>query len=148
VALVLSGYRKGYRLERRVEGLYSQHGWLATRFPKSGRGSHLGDVLAVKRFRDGTLIHLVECKNLSKPEQGRKALYIQPDQVQGLLEEARRHHAQALVAYSFPRQHARILEATRLKSSGKMFLIEPEDGTPIKRFLKSCNQKRESKYGL
>lgn len=136
----MSRYRKGYRLERRVERVYSKHGWLATRFPKSGRRLYPADVLAIKRFQGRTLIHLIECKNLSKPDQRKNAIYISREQIQRLRRKARQHHAKALVAYSFPYQHARILEANRLKCSGKTLRIDPEDGIPLKFFLKSYNQ--------
>jgi Holliday junction resolvase len=139
VKLDLSGYAKGYRLERRIERVYSQYGWLVTRFPKSGRRSYPGDVFAVKRLKDRTVIHLIECKNLSKLAQDLKALYIQSDQIQRLLNKAREHDAQAFVAFSFPNKHARILRADKLKSSGKMFFIQPKDGIMIKEFLKNFN---------
>ncbi|MFQ5759253.1 MAG: hypothetical protein ACE5IF_06210, partial [Candidatus Bathyarchaeia archaeon] len=72
----MSRYRTGYRLERRVEKLYTKYGWLATRFPKSGRRLHPADVLAVKKSANRTRIHLIECKNLSKKDQEKNAIYI------------------------------------------------------------------------
>ena len=132
----MSRYRRGYRLERRVERLYTEDGWLATRFPKSGRRLYPGDVLAVKKSTNKTIIHLIECKNLSKKDQKKNAIYISKEQIQRLIKKARKHNAEAFVAYSFPHQHVRIVEASRLRSSGKMFSVEREDGVPLKRFLR------------
>lgn len=128
-------YSAGYRLEHRVERLYTKYGWLSTRYPKSGRRLYPADVLALKRIGDKTHVHLIECKNASKEDQGKKAIYIEAEQIKGLLEVAEKHGSLALVAYSFPHQHARIIHADRLKSSGKMLYIEREDGVPIKSFL-------------
>lgn len=138
----MSRYRKGYRLERRVERLYTKHGWLATRFPKSGRRFYPADVLAIKKAPNKTIIHLIECKNLSKKDQEKNAIYIRKEQIQRLIEKARRHNAEAFVAYSFPHQHARIVEASRLRSSGKMFSVEREDGASLKKFLRQVGQTR------
>ena len=138
----MSRYRKGYRLERRVEKLYTKHGWLATRFPKSGRGLYPADVLAIKKSANKTIIHLIECKNLSKKDQEKNAIYITKEQIRRLIKKARKHHAEAFVAYSFPHQHARIVEASRLRSSGKMFSVEREEGMPLKEFLKQVGQTR------
>lgn len=138
----MSRYRKGYRLERRVERLYTKHGWLATRFPKSGRRVYPADVLAIKKVPNKTVIHLIECKNLSKKDQEKNAIYIRKEQIQRLIEKARRHNAEAFVAYSFPHQHARIVEASRLRSSGKMFSVEREDGASLKKFLRQVGQTR------
>ena len=138
----MSRYRKGYRLERRVERLYTKHGWLATRFPKSGRRFYPADVLAIKKAPNKTIIHLIECKNLSKKDQEKNAIYIRKEQIQRLIEKARRHNAEAFVAYSFPHQHARVVEASRLKSSGKMFSVEREDGASLKKFLRQVGQTR------
>ena len=132
----MSRYKTGYRLERRVENLYTKHGWLATRFPKSGRGLYPADVLAIKKTANKTIIHLIECKNLSKNDQERNAIYICKESIQMLIEKARKHQAEALVAYSFPHQHVRIIEASHLRSSGKMFTVEREDGVPLKQFLR------------
>lgn len=136
----MSRYRTGYRLERRVESLYTKHGWLATRFPKSGRRLYPADILAVKKSANKAIIHLVECKNLSKKDQEKKAIYISKEQVLRLIEKAERHRAEAFVAYSFPHQHVRIVEANRLRSSGKMFSIEQEDGVPLKKLLRRVGQ--------
>ena len=138
----MSRYRKGYRLERRVERLYTKHGWLATRFPKSGRRFYPADVLAIKKAPNKTIIHLIECKNLSKKDQEKNAIYIRKEQIQRLIEKARRHNAEAFVAYSFPHQHARIVEASRLTSSGKMFSVEREGGASLKKFLRLVGQTR------
>jgi Holliday junction resolvase len=136
----VSRYRKGYRLERRVERLYTEYGWLATRFPKSGRRLYPADVLAVKKTANRARIHLIECKNLSKKDQKKNAIYISKEQIGRLIKKARKHNAEAFVAYSFPRQHVRIVEATRLGSSGKMFSVGREDGTPLKKVLKRVGQ--------
>ncbi|UCE44188.1 MAG: hypothetical protein JSV57_01490, partial [Candidatus Bathyarchaeota archaeon] len=106
----MSRYAKGYRLERRVESLYTEHGWLATRFPKSGRRLYPADVLAIKKTPDEALIHLIECKNLSTKNQRKNAIYISKEQIQRLDRKARMHNAEALVAYSFPRQHVRVVQ--------------------------------------
>ena len=123
-----------------MESLYSKHGWLATRFPKSGRRLYPADILAVKKSANEAMIHLVECKNLSKRDQEKKAIYISKEQVQRLIEKAERHHAEAFVAFSFPHQRVRIAEANRLRSSGKMLSIEREDGVPLKKFLRKVGQ--------
>ena len=138
----MSRYRTGYRLERRVERLYTKHGWLATRFPKSGRRVYPADVLAIKKAPNKTLIHLIECKNLSKKDQKKSAIYISKEQIGRLIRKARKHNAEAFVAYSFPHQHVRIVEATHLGSSGKMFSVGREDGTSLKKFLKRVGQTR------
>ena len=138
----MSRYRTGYRLERRVESLYTSHGWLATRFPKSGRRFYPADVLAVKKFANRTLIHLVECKNLSKKDQEKNAIYISSEQIHRLIDKARMHQAEAFVAYSFPHQHAQVIEANRLRSSGKMLSVEREDGVPLKKLLRRMGQTR------
>ena len=130
----MGGYSTGYRLERRVQRLYAQCGWLATRFPKSGRGIYPADVLALKRLNGKTHIHIIECKNASK-EDKKNAIYIEVGQIQRLLKTANKHQAQGLVAFSFPRKHARIIDANRLMSSGKMLHIKQGNGTPIKDFL-------------
>ena len=131
----VSRYSTGYRLERRVESLYTKHGWLATRFPKSGRRLFPGDILAVKKSANEMAIHLVECKNLSKRDQEKKAIYIRREQVQRLIKKAERHNAEAFVAFSFPHQHVRIEDASSLKSSGKMLFVEREDGESLEKFL-------------
>ncbi|UCH03046.1 MAG: hypothetical protein JSV20_04525 [Candidatus Bathyarchaeota archaeon] len=131
----MSRYKSGYRLEHRLQKIYTQHGWLATRFPKSGRRLYPADVLALKRMYGETHIHLIECKNASKEDKEKKAIYIQAKQIQKLVETAKKHQARAMVAYSFPHQHARIVEANQLKSSGEMFYVEPDDGVPIKKFI-------------
>jgi Holliday junction resolvase len=136
----VSRYKKGYRLERRVEKLYTEHGWLATRFPKSGRRFYPGDIVAVKKSTEKTILHLVECKNLSKKDQEKNAIYIDKEQIRRLIAKARKHRAEAFVVYSFPYQHAKILEAHHLRSSGKMFSVEREDGISLKKFLKQMNQ--------
>ena len=138
----MSRYRAGYRLERRVERLYTKHCWLATRFPKSGRRVYPADVLAIKRAANKTVIHLVECKNLSKKDQEKNAIYLRKEQIHRLIEKARRHDAEAFVAYSFPNQHARIVEASCLRSSGKMFFVERGDGASLKEFLRQVGQTR------
>ena len=138
----MSRYRTGYRLERRVERLYTKHGWLATRFPKSGRRVYPADVLAIKRAANKTVIHLIECKNLSKKDQEKNAIYINKEQIHRLIEKARRHNAEAFVAYSFPNQHARIVETSRLRSSGKMFSVERGDGASLQKFLRQVGQIR------
>lgn len=130
-------YSAGYRLEHRVERLYTEYGWLSTRYPKSGRRLYPADVLAIKRIGGKTHIHLVECKNASRKDQEKKAIYIEAEQIQKLLETAEKHGGSALVAYSFPHQHARVIRADRLRSSGKMLFIEREDGVPIKSFLET-----------
>lgn len=130
-------YSAGYRLERRVQRLYAKHGWLATRFPKSGRRLYPADVLALKRGGGETRVHLIECKNASKEDQGKTAIYIEAGQIQRLRDAAKRHRALALVAFSFPHQHARIVGADRLRSSGKMLCIERDDGVPVKDFLET-----------
>ena len=140
----MSRYRTGYRLERRVESLYTKHGWLATRFPKSGRRLYPADILAVKKSANRAIIHLVECKNLSKKDQEKKAIYISKEQARRLIEKAERHHVEAFVAFSFPHQHVRIVEANRLRSSGKMFSIERENGVPLKKLLKKVGQTKLS----
>jgi Holliday junction resolvase len=133
----VGGYSTGYRLERRVQRLYTKHGWLATRFPKSGRGIYPADVLALKRLDGKTYIHIIECKNASKEDKKKKnAIYIEVGQIQRLLKTADKHQAQALVAFSFPRKHARIIHVDRLMSSGKMLYIKQRDGVLIKDFLK------------
>ncbi len=131
----MSSYSAGYRLEHRVERLYAAHGWLSTRYPTSGRRLYPADVLAVKRLGGTTHIHLVECKNASRTDAAKRAIYVEAAQIQRLLDEATTHGGVALVAYSFPRQHARVIPADQLKSSGKMRYIEREDGEPITRFL-------------
>jgi Holliday junction resolvase len=123
-------------LEHRVERLYASHGWLSTRYPKSGRRLYPADVLALKRIGGKTVIHLVECKNLSR-ETRNTNLYLDRSQVQKLIVTAAKHDARALVAYSFPRQHARIMDANELNSSGKMLCIGKMDGVPLKKFLQS-----------
>jgi Holliday junction resolvase len=124
-----------------VEKLYTNHGWLATRFPKSGRRFYPGDVLAVKKFANNkTIIHIIECKNLSKKDQEKNAIYINKEQIHRLIKKARKHRAEAFMAYSFPYQHARIIEASRLSSSGKTFSVKREDGVPLKRFLRRVSQ--------
>lgn len=128
-------YAAGYRLEHRVERLYAAHGWLSTRYPTSGRRLYPADVLAIKRLGGTTHIHLVECKNASRADATKRAIYVEAAQIQRLMDEADAHGGLALVAYSFPRQHARVIPARRLKSSGKMRYIEREDGEPITRFL-------------
>ncbi|MFQ6064825.1 MAG: hypothetical protein ACE5L6_05040 [Candidatus Bathyarchaeia archaeon] len=138
----MSRYKRGYRLERIVERLYAKHGWLATRFPKSGRRLAPADVLAVKKTSNNARIHLIECKNLSKMDQEKNAIYISKEQIQRLVEKARKHNAEAFVAYSFPHQHVRIVEASRLRSSGKMFSVEREDGIALKKFLRRVGQTR------
>jgi Holliday junction resolvase len=138
----VSRYRAGYRLERRVERLYTKHGWLATRFPKSGRRIYPADVLAIKKAPNKTIIHLIECKNLSKKDQEKNAIYLRKEQIHRLIEKAGRHNAEAFVAYSFPRQHARIVEASRLRSSGKMVSVERKDGASLKEFLRQVGQTR------
>ncbi|MFQ6074956.1 MAG: restriction endonuclease [Candidatus Bathyarchaeia archaeon] len=136
----MSQYVKGYRLERRVEQLYSQHGWLVTRFPKSGRGLYPADVLAVKRLGNKTLIHLIECKNLSKKEQKERSIYIEPEKIRKIIEVAQEHEASAFVVCSFPRRHPRILPAETLRSSGKSLSIRREDGISLKKFLSRLNR--------
>ena len=138
----MSRYRKGYRLERRVERLYTKHGWLATRFPKSGRRIYPADVLAIKKAPNKTIIHLIECKNLSKKDQEKNAIYLRKEQIHRLIEKARRHNAEAFVAYSFPHQHVRIIEASRLRSSEKMVHVERKDGASLKKFLRQVGQTR------
>ena len=123
-----------------MERLYTKYGWLATRFPKSGRRLYPGDVLAVKKSANQTIIHLIECKNLSKKDQEKNAIYISKEQIQRLIKKASKHNAEAFVAYSFPYQHVRVLEASRLRSSGKMFSVKREDGAPLKEFLKQVGQ--------
>jgi Holliday junction resolvase len=125
-----------------VERLYTEDGWLATRFPKSGRKLYPADVLAVKKTASKTVIHLIECKNLSKKDQEKNAIYISKEQIQRLIKKAREHNAEAFVAYSFPHQHVRIIDAHRLRSSGKMFSVEREEGVPVKKFLKQVGQTR------
>lgn len=129
-------YRSGYALELRILKLYMDDGWLATRFPKSGRGFYPADILAVKRVGGRTHIHIVECKNATKEDQNKRAIYIEGDQIQGLLKTAKRHGALALVAFSFPHKWARIIEAERLRSSGKMLYVKQVDGALAKKFLK------------
>jgi len=138
----VSRYRAGYRLERRVERLYTKHGWLATRFPKSGRRIYPADVLAIKKAPNKTIIHLIECKNLSKKDQEKNAIYLRKEQIHRLIEKARRHNAEAFVAYSFPHQHVRIIEASRLRSSEKMVHVERKDGASLKKFLRQVGQTR------
>ncbi len=138
----MSRYRAGYRLERRVERLYTKHGWLATRFPKSGRRIYPADVLAIKKAPNKTIIHLIECKNLSKKDQEKNAIYLRKEQIHRLIEKARRHNAEAFVAYSFPHQHVRIIEASRLRSSEKMVHVERKDGASLKKFLRQVGQTR------
>ena len=138
----MSRYRAGYRLERRVERLYTRHGWLATRFPKSGRRIYPADVLAIKKAPNKTIIHLIECKNLSKKDQEKNAIYLRKEQIHRLIEKARRHNAEAFVAYSFPHQHVRIIEASRLRSSEKMVHVERKDGASLKKFLRQVGQTR------
>jgi len=138
----VSRYRAGYRLERRVERLYTRHGWLATRFPKSGRRIYPADVLAIKKAPNKTIIHLIECKNLSKKDQEKNAIYLRKEQIHRLIEKARRHNAEAFVAYSFPHQHVRIIEASRLRSSEKMVHVERKDGASLKKFLRQVGQTR------
>jgi len=133
----MTRYRTGYRLERRVELLYEEHGWLVTRFPKSGRGRHPADVLAIRRIRSQTHIHLVECKNASKENQNKNAIYIEAQQIRRLMEAAENHEAEALIAYSFPHQQVKIMQANRLRSSGKMFRVGRKDGGSMKEFLKT-----------
>lgn len=135
----MSRYFKGYRLERRVEQLYGQHGWLATRFPKSGRGHYPADVLAMKRLGNRTLIHLIECKNLSNKDNEKRSIYVEPDKIRKLLEVAREHEASAFVVCSFPRRHPRILPAEALRSTGKSLSIGRRDGISLKRFLIRLN---------
>jgi len=96
--------------------------------------------LAVKKSATRSIIHLIECKNLSKKDQEKNAIYISKEKIQGLIKKATKHNAEALVAYSFPYQHVRIVEARRLKSSGKMLFVEREDGMPLKGFLKQVGQ--------
>lgn len=133
----MSRYRAGYRLEHRVQNIYAKYGWLVTRFPASGRQLHHADILAVKRVGIQTLIHLIECKNASKIDQKKKAIYIEAEQIKKLLEIAKRHQAHAFIAYSFPHLHARIVKANKLRSSGEMFFIKQEEGIPIRKFIKS-----------
>ena len=133
----MTRYRTGYRLERRVELLYEENGWLVTRFPKSGRGRHPADVLAIKRIGRQTHIHLVECKNASKEDRNKNAIYIEAQQIRRLTEAAKNHKAQALIAYSFPHQQVKIMQASRLRSSGKMFRVVREDGISMKEFLRT-----------
>ena len=128
-------YASGYRLERRVQQLYSEMGWLATRFPSSGRQLYPADVLAIKRCNGGTQIHLVECKNSAKNHIQKSSIYLEVEQITKLISAAEQHHALALVAYSFPRQHARITPAHNLKSTGKMLHIDRNDGVSLKSFL-------------
>lgn len=134
-------YDTGYRLEHRVERLYARHGWLTTRYPKSGRRLYPADVLAVKRAGGQTLIHLVECKNLSKDNRSSDTIYLEKAQIQKLTETAEKHRARALVAYSFPRQRPQILYAKSLRSSGKMLCVRRGDGMPIKSFLQTLDDK-------
>ena len=131
----MGSYAAGYRLEHRVERLYAAYGWLSTRYPTSGRRLYPADVLAVKRLGGTTHIHLVECKNASRTDAAKRAIYIDAAQIQKLLDEADTHGGLALVAYSFPHQRARVIQADRLKSSGKMRYMERADGEPITRFL-------------
>jgi Holliday junction resolvase len=131
----MGNYAAGYRLEHRVERLYAAYGWLSTRYPSSGRRLYPADVLAVKRLGGTTHIHLVECKNASRTDAAKRAIYVEASQIQKLLDEADTHGGLALVAYSFPRQHARVIRADQLKSSGKMRYLEREDGALITRFL-------------
>jgi Holliday junction resolvase len=133
----MGSYTTGYRLEQRIQKVYTKHGWLATRFPKSGRKIHPADVLALKRIGKQTYVHLIECKNASKKDHEKKTIYIQAKQIKRLLRTAEKYQTQAMIAYSFPHQHARILPAKRLKSSGMMLSIKREDGIPIKQFLKT-----------
>jgi len=130
-------YAKGYRLEHRVQKLYTKYGWLATRFPKSGRRLYPADVFAIKRVGSKTHVHLVECKNASKDNQEKKAIYIEAKQIQKLLKAANKHRALAMIAYSFPHQQARVIHVNRLRSSGKMLRIGREEGEPIKDFLET-----------
>ena len=116
--------------------MYTENGWLATRFPKSGRRHYPADVLAVKKTADKALIHLIECKNLSAKNQQKNAIYISKEQIQRLNRKATMHNAEAFVAYSLPRQHVRVVEASLLRSTGKMFSVEREVGIPLKQFLK------------
>jgi Holliday junction resolvase len=96
----------------------------------------------VKKSAKEMAIHLVECKNLSKKVQEKKAIYIRREQVQRLIKKAKRHNAEAFVAFSFPHQHVRIVDASSLRSSGKMFLVERRDGEPLKKFLsEGCQTK-------
>ena len=139
----LSRYRTGYRLEHRIERLYAQHGWLTTRYPKSGRRLYPADVLAVKRFEQKTVIHLVECKNLSS-NNSNDHLYIESNQIKKLKESAKEHNARALIAYSFPYQRPKILDASNLKSSGKMYFVGRDDGISFSMFLKSFNKSRST----
>ena len=131
----LGRYASGYRLERRVQQLYTAGGWLVTRFPSSGRQLHPADILAIKRCNGGTHIHLVECKNSAKNHVQKSSIYLDIEQITKLISTANQHQALALVAYSFPNQHARITPAHRLKSTGKMLHIDRNDGESLKSFL-------------
>ena len=131
----MTRYKSGYRLERRVRAIYSENGWLATRFPKSGGKLNPADVLAVKRRKRDTQIHLVECKNLSKKKTSGKRIYLDTSQVDRLREEARQHKAEAFIAYSFPYQRPMILPSEKLRSTGRMFYLERKDGKPLQPFL-------------
>ncbi len=131
----MSRYASGYRLERRVQQLYTEMGWLVTRFPSSGRQLYPADILAIKRCNGGTHIHLVECKNSTKINIQKSSIYLEVDQITKLISAAEQHQALALVAYSFPRQHARITPAHNLKSTGKMLHINRNDGVSLKSFL-------------
>ncbi len=137
----MTRYRAGYRLERRVELLYAENGWLVTRFPKSGRRRHPADVIAIRRAGNQTQIHLVECKNASKEDQKKNAIYIERQQIRRLTEAAETHKAQALIAYSFPHQHVKIMQANRVKSSGKMLCVRREDGISFKAFLETAHKR-------
>jgi Holliday junction resolvase len=128
-------YSVGYRLERRVQSLYADHGWLVTRFPTSGRQLYPADVFAVKRISNNTHIHLIECKNMSVRNMKKNTLYVELRQIQKLQQAAQRHHALPLLAYSFPYQHARILPIEKLQSSGKMMCLQRDDGILLSRFL-------------
>lgn len=128
-------YSVGYRLERRVQNLYTTYGWLVTRFPTSGRQLYPADVLAIKRIGNHTHIHLVECKNMSVRNMKKNTLYIELQQIQKLQRVANQHHALPLVAYSFPHQHARILPTEKLQCSGKMLCLQRNDGIPLRHFL-------------
>jgi Holliday junction resolvase len=93
-------------------------------------------VLALKQIGGKTVIHLVECKNLSRGTRN-TTMYLERSQIQKLIVTAKKHDARALVAYSFPRQHARILDAHELNSTGKMLSLRKSDGVPLKKFLQS-----------
>jgi Holliday junction resolvase len=99
------------------------------------------DILAVRRRANGTDIHLVECKNLSK-RRGSKRIYIEASQMEKLQRWSERHKAEAFVAYSFPYQRAMILPIDRVRSDDSKYFVEREDGEPLKHFLSELPSKQ------